>query len=226
MATLRTQSHQERPRERLIKYGPKVLSTSELLAIILNTSPKGDTVVNFCQSLIQEFGGIRALLNTPSNELQKVHGLGAAKIAQLLALNEISARALEEPLRNQNIMNQSSTVKQYCIHLLGHLEVEHCQALFLNKGFKLVHSAVIAKGTIDQAQVYPRELVKLALRYHATYVILAHNHPSGNLEPSIADLQLTDHIKEALSLVDIRLLDHLIIANNKAISFVEEGHMS
>lgn len=225
MTTLRMESQQERPRERLMRYGPKVLTTSELLAIILSTGPKGDSVVNFCHTLIQEFGGIRALLNTPSEELQQIHGLGTAKIAQLLALNEISARALEEPLRDQSILHQSSIVKQYCIHLLGHLETEHCYALFLNKGFKLIHTKIIAEGTIDQAQVYPRELVKLALRYHAAYVIMAHNHPSGTLEPSIADLQLTAHLKEALNLVDIKLLDHLIVSNNKAISLAEEGHM-
>lgn len=225
MTTLRMESHQERPRERLMKYGPKVLTTSELLAIILNTGPKGCSVVSFCQSLLQEFGGIRALLNTSSEELQQIRGLGSAKIAQLLALNEISSRALEEPLRDQNILSQSSIVKQYCIHLLGHLETEHCYALLLNKGFKLVHTKIIAEGTIDQAQVYPRELVKLALRYHAAYIILAHNHPSGMLEPSLADLRLTEHLKGALDLVDIKLLDHLIVANNKAISLAELGHL-
>lgn len=217
------QSSQELPRERLIHHGPKVLSTAELLAIILGTGPKGNNVINFCQSLLDHFGGIRAILNTSHEELRPIKGLGTAKIAQLLALQELAARALEEPLRNQNIFNQSSMVKQYCIHLLGHLEIEQCHVLFLNRAFKLVHSRLVSTGTIDKAQIYPREIIKLALRFHATGVILVHNHPSGILEPSTADLHFTEQMKTALDLVDIKLLDHLLVANDHALSFAEEG---
>lgn len=219
------QYSQERPRERLIKHGPKVLSTPELLAIILGTAPKGDNIVSFCQSLLNQFGGIRALLNTSSEELHPVKGLGIAKVAQLLALKELAIRALEEPLRDECILNQSCIVKQYCIHLLGHLEIEQCYVLFLNQALKLVHTHMIAEGTIDRAQIYPRELIKLALRFHAIGIILVHNHPSGMLKPSMADIQLTTHLKNALQLVDIKLLDHLIIANNHAISLAEEGYI-
>ncbi|MDY3330702.1 MAG: DNA repair protein RadC [Pelistega sp.] len=225
MNTSRIEYPQDRPRERLLKHGPKVLTTPELLAIILGTGPKGDTVVNFCHSLLRHFGGIRALLNTSSEELSQIKGLGNAKISQLLALKELSVRSLEEPLRHRTVLNQSSVVKQYCIHQLGHLEVEHCHALLLNKGFQLIHTEVIAEGTIDQAQIYPRELVKTALRFHAAYVILAHNHPSGSLEPSIADLHLTDHLRDALALIDIKLLDHLIVAKGQALSLAEAGHL-
>ncbi len=225
MNTSRIEYPQERPRERLLKQGPKVLSTPELLAIILGTGPKGDNVINFCHSLLLQFGGIRALLNASSEELFDIKGLGQAKISQLQALKELSVRSLEEPLRTSNILNQSSIVKQYCIHQLGHLEIEHCYALFLNKAFQLIHTEPIAKGTIDQAQIYPRELVRTALRFHAAYVILAHNHPSGSIEPSVADLQLTEHLGEALALLDIKLLDHLIIAKGKALSLAEAGHL-
>ncbi|WP_159991942.1 RadC family protein [Pelistega ratti] len=226
MTSLPIISLSERPRERLIKHGPKVLSTAELLAIIISTGTKGNNVLNFCDTLLEHFGGIRALLNASSEELSHIKGLGNAKISQLLALKELAARALEEPLRQDNILNQSTAVKNYCIHHLGHLEVEHCYALLLNKGFKLIHTAILAEGTIDQAQIYPREVLKLALRFHATYIILAHNHPSGSLEPSHADLQITDHLKEVLALVDIKLLDHMIIANGKAVSLAELGYIS
>lgn len=216
---------QERPRERLIKHGPKVLSTAELLAIILGTGHKGTSVEHFCQSLLNQFGGIRALLNTSSEELHPIKGLGTAKIAQLLALKELSLRALEDPLRHQTILNKSSDVKEYCIHLLGHLEIEQCHALFFNSAFKLVNTHLIAEGTINKAQIYPREIIKLALRFHAVGVILVHNHPSGVLEPSMPDLTLTENIKQALDLVDIKLLDHLLVANNQALSFAEEGFL-
>ncbi len=218
-------SQQLRPRERLLKHGPKILTTSELLAIILNTGTKGNDVITFCQQLLSNFGGIRALLNTTNEELQLVKGLGNTKIAQLLALKELAARSLEEPLREKTILHQSTIVKKYCIHNLGHLEIEHCHALMLNKAFKLMHTETVAQGTIDQAQIYPREMVKLALRFNASYIILAHNHPSGNLTPSDADIQITSILKDALALLNIKLLDHLIIANGQAISMAEQGLM-
>ncbi|NOL50159.1 RadC family protein [Pelistega europaea] len=225
MKTSRMEYLQQLPRERIIKHGPKVLSTAELLAIVLGTGTKGNNVISFCQSLLDQFGGVRALLNTTSEELRPVKGLGNAKIAQLLALKELALRSLEEPLRDSKVFNKSSAVKQYCIQLLGHLEVEQCHILFFNNAFKLLHTQLASEGTIDKAQIYPREIIKLAIRFHATNIILVHNHPSGIPKPSDADVQFTDDIKCALALVDIRLVDHLIIANNEAVSLAEEGYL-
>ncbi len=218
-------SGHERPRERLIQHGPHVLTTAELLAIILGTGPRGDNVVNFTTQLLKHFGSLRALLSASPQELTKIRGLGIAKSSQIMALHELAIRSLEEQLRNTNVLNQSHLVKKYCARQLGHHTIEYCHALFLDKSFHLLHTEVVAKGTIDQASVYPREIVKAALKHHASHVILAHNHPSGSLSPSAADIGLTEHLKNALALVDIQLIDHLIVAAGKAVSLAEMGHM-
>lgn len=225
MQLLRSDSIQERPRERLVQHGPQVLTTAELLAIILGTGPRGNNVVNFTAQLLKQFGSLRSLLNASAQELSQVRGLGLAKISQIMALQELATRSLEEQLRNTNILNQSHLLKRYCANQLGHHTIEYCHALFLDKGFRLVHTEVVAKGTIDQASVYPREIVKAALKYHASHVVLAHNHPSGSLTPSAADISLTTHLKNALQLVDIQLIDHLIVTTGKAVSLAEMGHM-
>lgn len=223
---LNSASQPERPRERLLTHGAKVLSTAELLAVIIGTAPKGSTVVNFCSDLLSHFGSLQSLLNTPSEELHAIKGLGSAKICQLLALQEIAIRTLEEPLRKYSVLGQSTIVKQYCINQLGNLPIEYCYALFLDNSFKLIHTQEISKGTIDKASVYPREIVRAALRYHAVFVILTHNHPSGSLEPSPADIELTHVLKKALSTVDIKLIDHLIVAKEKAVSLAEIGYLN
>lgn len=225
MYTLRSDSGQERPRERLMQHGPQVLTTAELLAIILGTGPRGDNVVNFTAQLLKHFGSLRALLSASPQELTKIKGLGLAKSSQIMALHELAIRSLEEQMRSTNILNQSHLVKKYCTHQLDHHTIEYCHALFLDKAFRLLHTEVVAKGTIDQASVYPREIVKAALKHHASHVILAHNHPSGSLNPSNADIGLTEHLKNALALVDIQLIDHLIVASGKAISLAEMGHL-
>ena len=213
----------ERPRERLLAHGPQVLTSAELLAIVLRTGIKGCNAVELGHRLIQHCGGLRGLLASDAPSLMKLPGLGQAKACEILAISELSRRALEEELRLGETLDQPTRVKRYCVALLAHLEVEHCIALYLDTRFRLITSEEIAKGTLNQASVYPREVVKAALRHHAAAIILAHNHPSGVAEPSQADLALTQHLRKALALVDVRLLDHLIVTASGALSLAEQG---
>jgi len=218
-------SQAERPRERLLAHGAHVLTSAELLAIILRTGIKGCDAVSLGHRLIRQFNGLRGLLSTDADTLMSVQGLGAAKACELLAINELSRRALEEDLKAGQALNQPQHVKHYCTAKLGHLQVEHCMALYLDSQFRLITSEEVSRGTLTQASVYPREVIKSGLKHHAAALILAHNHPSGVAEPSQADLALTRHLKQALALVDIRLLDHLIVTGTGAISLAERGQI-
>lgn len=215
----------ERPRERLLAHGARVLTTPELLAIILRTGIKGCGAVELGHALVSRFGGLRGLLSADAASLQGVPGLGAAKACEILAINELARRALEEDLKSGQALDQPQQVKAYCMASLGHLRVEHCMALYLDSQYRLIRGEEITRGTLSQASVYPREVVKAALRHHAAALILAHNHPSGVAEPSGADLSLTRHLKHALALVDVRLLDHIIVACDKTVSLAERGQV-
>ncbi len=215
----------ERPRERLIAHGPHVLTTPELLAIILRTGIKGCNAVSLGHMLIEQFNGLRALLSADARTLLSIPGLGAAKACELLAINELNRRALEEDLKAGQALDQPQRVKHYCTAKLGHLAVEHCMALYLDSQFRLITSEEVSRGTLTQASIYPREVIKAGLKHHAAALILAHNHPSGISEPSEADLALTRHLKHALALVDIRLLDHLIVTGSGAVSLAERGQI-
>lgn len=219
------QAKTERPRERLLAHGAHVLTSAELLAIILRTGVKGSDAVSLGRHLIQRFDGLRGLLAADATTLLGIRGLGVAKVCELQAINELNRRALEEDLKVGLALDQPSRVKQYCTARLGHLPVEHCMALYLDSQFRLIASEEVSRGTLTQASVYPREIIKAGLRHHAAALILAHNHPSGVAEPSEADLALTRHLKKALALVDIRLLDHLIVTANNAVSLAERGQV-
>lgn len=218
-------TNKERPRERLLAHGAHVLTSSELLAIVLRTGVRGCNAVGLGHQLLERFGGLRALLAADARALLQVRGLGVAKVAELLAISEINRRALREDLRSGCALNHPAVVKQYCMARLGHLPIEHCMALYLDSQYRLITSEEVARGTLNQASVYPREIIKAGLRHHAAALILAHNHPSGVAEPSKADLALTQHLKQALELVDIRLLDHLIVTGNDALSLAERGQL-
>ncbi|MFA5597144.1 MAG: DNA repair protein RadC [Pusillimonas sp.] len=221
----RTPENNERPRERLLAYGAQTLTSAELLAIILRTGIKGCDAVRLGNRLINQFSGLRGLLSASAAALMATNGLGKAKTCELLAINELARRAMAEELEHGIPLNQPQHVKTYCAALLGHLKVEHCVALHLDSQLRLISTEEIAKGTLSQASVYPREVVKSALGHHASALILAHNHPSGVAEPSQADLALTRHLKQALSMVDIRLLDHLIVTGGHAVSLAERGQV-
>jgi len=213
----------ERPRERLLAHGAHVLTSPELLAIILRTGFKGCDAVSLARRLIEQFDGLRGLLSADAQALLAIPGLGAAKACELMAINELNRRSLEEGLKAGQALDQPLRVKHYCTAKLGHLSVEHCMALYLDSQFRLITTEEISRGTLTQASVYPREVIKSGLKHHAAALILAHNHPSGIAEPSEADLALTRHLKQALALVDIRLLDHLIVTGSGAVSLAERG---
>lgn len=213
----------ERPRERLLAHGAHVLTSPELLAIILRTGPRGSCAVGLGRTLIAHFDGLRGLLAADAQTLLSIPGLGPAKTCELLAINELNRRALAEDLKTGVPLDQPKSVKQYCVALLGHLNIEHCLALYLDSQYRLITTEELSRGTLTQASVYPREVVKAGLRHHAAALILAHNHPSGLAEPSEADLALTRHLRQALALVDIRLLDHLIVTATGAVSLAERG---
>lgn len=216
-------NHAERPRERLLAHGPEVLTAPELLAVILGTGIRGCDAVALSRQLLQHCDGLRGLLASDATRLQALPGLGRAKACQIMAISELSRRALEEDLRCGDTLDQPGRVKQYCTARLAHLEIEHCMALYLDTRFRLIACEEVSRGTLSQASVYPREVVKAALRHHAAALILAHNHPSGSTQASQADLALTRHLQKALALVDVRLIDHLIVTRNTAVSLAEQG---
>ncbi|MGB6009008.1 RadC family protein [Castellaniella sp.] len=215
----------ERPRERLLRHGAQALTSAELLAVLLRTGTRGRNAVDMGRDLILHFGGLRRLLSAESSALLAFPGLGMAKTCELLAVQELGRRSLEEPLRNGQALSQPDRVKQFCAMRLAHLRVEHCIALFLDTQLQLIDCADIARGTLSHASIYPREVARAALAHHAAALILAHNHPSGLAEPSPADIALTRQLKQALALVDVRLLDHLIVGATEVTSLAERGQV-
>lgn len=215
-----------RPRERLLRHGPEVLTDAELLAVILRTGLPGRHVLALAEDLLSSFGGLRGLLGASIEQLNAASGLGPAKTSQLVAVMELGRRALAEQMQREHVLNRPDLVQSYCATLLAHQTIEICMALFLDTRLRLIAAEELSRGTISQATIYPRELVRAALRLHASTVILVHNHPSGSCEPSNADIQLTRHVGQALRLVDVRLADHIIVAGHQTVSMAKLGLVS
>lgn len=215
----------ERPRERLLSLGPQNLSDADLLAIFLRTGCAGLSAVDLARQLLQRFGGLRALLESSQEDFCEAKGLGLAKYAQIQAALEIARRHLSESLHKGESLDSSHTVKNFLRSKLRHRRSEVFAALFLDSQHRLIRYEELFFGTIDGASVYPREVVIAALRHNSAAIIFAHNHPSGNPEPSQADLDLTRRLKSALALVDIRTLDHIIVGDPDCVSLAERGLM-
>ena len=213
----------ERPRERLLRHGASSLRDAELLALALRTGTRGHTAIEMGNRLMHQYGGLRGLFAASPQELMSLPGLGAAKAGSLAAVLELARRVTEEQLTREHVMSQPANVKQYFQIALTHRTVEHCLALYLDNQLNLIATGELARGTLNQASVYPREVVREALRHHAAALILAHNHPSGIAQPSEADHAFNQRLKQALALVDIRLVDHLIVAGNHVVSMAELG---
>jgi len=213
----------ERPREKLLSQGPTALSDAELLAIFLRTGTPGQTAVELARELLGEFGSLRGLLQANQQQLCAAHGLGPAKFAQLQAVLELARRHLGERLQRGDLLLNPEATRRYLITTLGDLPHEVFCCLFLDTRHRLICYEELFQGTIDGASVHPREVVRRALHHNAAAVILAHNHPSGVAEPSDADQRITRRLKQALQLVDIRVLDHLVVGDRTVMSFAEHG---
>lgn len=221
--TIPTWPENERPREKLLTRGPEALSDAELLAIFLRTGTRGKTALDLARELLNRFGSLSKLLNCNLAEFTETLGLGPAKYVQLQAAIELGQRHLKEPLATCDTLTNTNTVKQYLISKLRYLNHEIFACLLLNTQNQLICYQVLATGTHNEARVYPREVVKLALYYNANAIILAHNHPSGSCQASEADLQLTQVLQDALALMDITVYDHIIVGNDRTFSFAEQG---
>jgi DNA repair protein RadC len=215
----------ERPRERLLAHGPQALSDAELLAIFLRVGVRGKSAVDLARDLLTEFdGSLAELAGASAARLARLTGLGPAKASQLVATLELARRALAEEMKNRDLLSSPNAVRDWLKLRLGGLAHEVFGALWLDAQNRLIAWDELFRGTLTQTSVYPREVVKQALARNAAAVVLAHNHPSGVAEPSAADEMLTRSLREALTLVDVRLLDHFIVAGRAApLSFAERG---
>ncbi len=213
----------ERPREKLLQKGAAALSDAELLAIFLRTGIPGKTAVDLARELLQEYGGLRRLLLADLKRFCASPGLGEAKYALLQAVMEMARRNLGEGLKRGSALESPEATRQYLQARLRHHAHEVFCCLFLDNRHRVIEVEDLFHGTIDGASVHPREVVKRALHHNAAALILAHNHPSGIAEPSDADRFITRRLRDALELVDVRVLDHFIVGDGMPLSFAERG---
>jgi DNA repair protein RadC len=212
----------ERPRERLLANGAKALSDAELLAVLLRTGVRGKSAVELARELLGRFNGLGGLL-AAGDDLANIKGLGAAKRAQFAAVIELAQRSIGENLKEGAALTSPGAVRDYLRLALGARQHEVFICLWLDAQHRVIKFEEPFRGTLTQTSVYPREIVKAALANNAAAVIFAHNHPSGVAQPSQADELLTRNLKEALALVEVKVLDHFIVAGAQAISFAERG---
>lgn len=215
----------DRPREKLQRKGAEALSDAELLAIFLRVGVKGRSAVDLARQLLQEFGSLQSLFAADQAALTRVSGMGPAKHAQLQAVMEMARRALAETMAETDVLSSPQAVRDYLRIQLQSLCHEVFVGIFLNARNQVISADTLSEGTLTQTSVYPREIVKRALTHNAAAVIFAHNHPSGTVEPSQADRHLTRALAEALKTIDIRVLDHFVVAPGRILSFAEQGLM-
>ena len=213
----------ERPREKLLSMGAPALSDAELLAIFLRIGCVGKSAVDVARELLQQFGGLRPLLEASQKEFCRGRGLGMVKYVQLQAVLEMAWRHIHADMKVGDLLSSPHLVRDYLRAQLRHHAREIFAVLFLDNRNRLIAYEELFQGTIDGANVYPREVVKQALAHNAAAVIFAHNHPSGLAEPSQADIRITRRLQEALGLVDIRVLDHLVVGDGELVSLAERG---
>ena len=216
---------EERPREKLLSLGSAALTDAELLAIFLRTGTKGMNAVELSRHLLSEFGGLRQLLEATMCEFTSHLGLGPAKYVQLQAVLEMGRRHLQARIQRESALESPQAVRDFLKAKLRHEPHEIFACLFLDAKHRVLAFEPLFYGTIDSASVYPRQVVKRALANNAAALILTHNHPSGVSEPSQADKMLTERLKEALALIDVRVLDHFIVGDGEPLSMVENGWM-
>lgn len=213
----------ERPRERLLSEGSERLSDAELLAVFLGTGRRGRTALDLARGLLMRFGSISALFAADRIALGAVGGVGPVRYCQLMAVLELVRRGLREEIGRRDALSSPGAVRDYLRLKLRDLHHEVFVGLYLDAQNRVIGDEVLFRGTLTQTSVYPREVVKRSLAHNAAGIILAHNHPSGVAEPSHADEALTRALRQALALVDVKVLDHFVVAGNAAVSFAERG---
>jgi DNA repair protein RadC len=222
---LKAMPHHQRPREKFLQLGPQSLSDAELLALFFRTGVQGHSAIDLGQQLINQHDNLANILKLSKKSFCQTKGLGESKYIQLQAVKEMIARCQMHCLSENPVFNQPQQVKDFLTAKLGFLHREVFAVLFLDNQHQLILFEIMFEGSLAEAQVYPREIAKRALECDAAAIILAHNHPSGNPQPSQDDIQLTLHIKKSLDLIDIRVLDHFIIAKSHLVSLAERGDM-
>lgn len=213
----------ERPREKILQHGATVLSDAELLAIFLRTGVSGISAVQLARQLLDQFGSLRALLDADKKQFCQQHGLGTAKFVQLQAVMEMSRRHMASTLSQGNAFTDTQATQLFLKQRLRSYPYEVFACLWLDTKHRMITFEELFRGTIDTANIYPREVLKQALHHNAAAVIFAHNHPSGNPEASHADRVVTEQLTKALNLIDIRVLDHIIIGDAHNVSFAQTG---
>jgi DNA repair protein RadC len=213
----------DRPREKLLARGEQALTDAELIAIFLRTGTRGKTAVDIARQLLADFGGVKNLMQAPLLTLASQHGIGHSKYAALKAAVELGRRCLMQTAEQGDTLNSSSKTRQFIADHLRHHPSEVFACIFMDMHFRLIRFDELFYGSIHEAVVYPREIVRRGLLYNASRIILAHNHPSGIALPSEADKSVTTNIKQALLLVDMKLIDHIIVGRTETYSFAEDG---
>ena len=216
---------ERRPRERLIRDGAPALSDAELLAVFLRVGVRGKDAVQLGQDMVHHFGSLQGLFGASLAQFSAINGLGPAKFAQLQAVMELARRAILEEIKSGQTLGSPHAVKDYLRIIFHGKTFEAFHVLFLDVKNRLIASKEMFRGTLTHTSVYPREVVKAALDCNAASVMLAHNHPSGTPDPSESDLVLTRALMQALALVDIRILDHFVVAGHRIHSFAEHGQL-
>jgi len=211
------------PRERLRNAGPAALSDVELIALLLGTGLPGQNVFDIASSLLLHFGSLRAMLNAQPGEFENLRGIGPARAAQLQAVIELARRALIEKLHDRPIVDSPDAVEDYLRLLIGGQPHEVFVCLFLDARCALIRAEECSRGSLTRMAVYPREIVRRALMHNAASLIVAHNHPSGAVNPSASDRRLTRILRDTLALIDVQLIDHLIISAHETFSFAHHG---
>jgi DNA repair protein RadC len=211
------------PRERLIEEGPGVLSDTEMIVLVLGAGLPGHDVFDVARTLLDRFGSLRAMLDATYSDFDGLRGIGPAKKAQLIAIMEMARRSLVDKMRDRSLMNSPEAVQDYLRLRIGGSPHEVFVSLFLDARHRLIRCEESARGTLTRMAVYPREIVRRALSLNAASLIVAHNHPSGAVQPSASDCRLTHTLREALALIDVQLIDHLVIGADRTYSFARAG---
>ncbi|NJS35403.1 MAG: DNA repair protein RadC [Brachymonas sp.] len=220
---LKTLPPDARPREKLLARGARALSDAELLALLLRTGMQGKNVIALAQEIVSKFGGIAGLLHASPEAMKDIKGLGPAKRAELQAVLELSRRALAQQMQEKPVLQTPSALLDFVRLQIGAKPYEVFAVLFLDTHQRLIAWEELFRGTLTQTSVYPREVALRALHWQAHSVVLAHNHPSGQVEPSHADHSLTSKLKAALALLDIQVMDHVIVSPSQSLSMLSEG---